>query len=175
VISSQQTLSYLYASGVRVAGLRRMEFLTSSRGLNRPTILLRLNLKQSITFLMRVVALAATAILLATTLRPGVGEPFNISAEMTEVMSGLLPPELHTLQRSLRDERLATPSSPRFDSISIPENAIRKDADQRYVIRIAHDIAQRVNVQVVSINKADGTIKVIGLNLGDVIVSQPRD
>ena len=124
---------------------------------------------------MRVVALTTVAVLWTTILRPGVGEPFNISAEMTEVMLELLPPELHTVQRSLRDDRLATPSSPRFDSISIPENAIRKDGDQRYVIRIAHDIAQRVNVQVVSINKADGIIKVIGLNLGDVIVSQPRD
>lgn len=124
---------------------------------------------------MRVMGLAAVAALWMTILRPGVGEPFNVSGEMTEVMLELLPPELHTVQRSLRGERLATSSLPRFDSIGIPENAIRKDGDQRYVIRIAHDIAQRVNVQVVSINKTDGIIKVIGLNLGDVIVSQPRD
>ena len=121
----------------------------------------------------RVAALAAATILGTTIVRPGVGEPFNASAEMTELMMELLPPELHEVQRRTPDEPFTSSGSLVLESIGIPADAVRTDGDQRYVIRVVNNIARRVDVQVVGFSNTGRTVRVTGLKPGDVIVSQP--
>lgn len=130
-------------------------------------------MKQSIVLSMRVAALAAASILGTTILGPGVGEPFNLSAEMAELMMELLLPELHEVQRSAPDESFAPSGSLEPDSIGIPANAVRTDGDQRYVIRVVNNMARRVDVQVVGFSNTGRTVRVTGLKPGDVIVSKP--
>lgn len=129
-------------------------------------------MKQSIVRSMRVATLAAAAILGTTIFRPGVGEPFNVSAETTELMMELLPPELHKVRRGTPDEPFASSGLLDLESIGIPANAVRTDGDQRYVIRVVDNMARRVDVQVVGFSNTGRTVRVTGLKPGDVIVSQ---
>lgn len=61
------------------------------------------------------------------------------------------------------------------DRIGIPVTGVRRDGDQAYVLRIAGDRVERVDVQVLRDWNRGRTAEVTGLAAGDLIVSQPLE